>query len=549
MATIAAGERQMSGVHGVWPARLALALLVVAIALLAVKAVGIARYDAAILRFPFQVDDAEGVILAEARLIGAGTNPYAFQPSPSSHFYAGPYPPVYTLLNTAGMALFGPTFKFGRLVQLVATLVVGGWIAWAVARTGSGRRAWLFGAWAAGLFLSAHLVAVWSVRVRPDMTALAANLAGVTLLRAWWAERGSGFAVQSSGRIPRTANPKPRTRLAAAWPQGSEWTSLLGGAACFALAWWTKQTFIAVPIAFVLVLLFHNPRVAITFAALYGAFILVPFGLLTIVTRGGFFQKTVTYQGSWEWAAFRRLAQPFAERYSWLLVLALAAAVIVTIRARQLTFGVAWFALALVIAFGAGTSGGNHNHFVELLAASAFLVGQGAVAACDFGWRAPRARTWAAVGVACVALLMVGVSAAEHEGKYGWLAREIRQPSASDRAGFEAVASYIANHPGPVYSTDVGILVVTDQVVRVTDPFTMAAEVRLGRWDDRDLVADLDAGRYGLIVTNYDIATVNPDQPPTDATPGVIRAIQTRYHLVAKNVRYLYESNEGGSRG
>src|SRR5690349_14461735 len=122
MATVVAEGRTLGGAgRAVWPARIALAALIVAIAVLAVKAVGVARYDAAIFRFPFQVDDAEGVVLAEARLIGQGANPYAFQPSPSAHFYAGPYPPVYTLLNTAGMAIFGTTFKFGRAVQLFAT--------------------------------------------------------------------------------------------------------------------------------------------------------------------------------------------------------------------------------------------------------------------------------------------------------------------------------------------------------------------------------------------------------------------------------------------
>jgi hypothetical protein len=115
--------------------------------------------------------------------------------------------------------------------------------------------------------------------------------------------------------------------------------------------------------------------------------------------------------------------------------------------------------------------------------------------------------------------------------------------------GFQSVASYIANHNGPVYSTDVGLLVVTGQTVRVTDPFTMAAEVRLHRWDDRDLVADLAAGRYGLVVTSYDVMAQNADLPPTDATSGIIRALQSRYHLAEKNVRYLYVPNEGGSGG
>ena len=92
---------------------------------------------------------------------------------------------------------------------------------------------------------------------------------------------------------------------------------------------------------------------------------------------------------------------------------------------------------------------------------------------------------------------MLGITAAaitEHEGNAGWLAREYHTPTALERAGLEEVAPFIANSPGPVYSNNVGILVVTGQTVRVTDPFTMAAEVRLGRWDDALLVADMKRG-------------------------------------------------------
>src|SRR5258708_614556 len=101
-----------------WPEVIVAAALIAGCLLLVIKAVDVARYDAAILRFPFQVDDAEGVVLAEAALIAEGTNPYAHQPSPAPYFYAGPYTPLYTLLNPGAIAAIGPTFKFARPMQL-----------------------------------------------------------------------------------------------------------------------------------------------------------------------------------------------------------------------------------------------------------------------------------------------------------------------------------------------------------------------------------------------------------------------------------------------
>ena len=187
-----------------WPEIVVFGALALACLLLAPKIISMARYDAAILRFPFQVDDAEGVVLAEAQLIADGTDPYAYQPSPAPYFYAGPYTPFYTLLNSAAMKAAGPSFKFGRAVQLLATLAVAAWLAWAVRRTAT-RPARLADRWLGRpLFVSAHLVAVWSVRVRPDMTALAWNLLGVAVLRAWLDPPGRArMAVGSAGRAAR----------------------------------------------------------------------------------------------------------------------------------------------------------------------------------------------------------------------------------------------------------------------------------------------------------------------------------------------------------
>jgi hypothetical protein len=36
------------------------------------------------------------------------------------------------------------------------------------------------------------------------------------------------------------------------------------------------------------------------------------------------------------------------------------------------------------------------------------------------------------------------------------------------------------------------------------------------------------------------VAALDPDKPPTDATPGLIHAIQSRYRLIERNVLRLY---------
>jgi len=521
-----------------WPE--ALALVVLALALLIGKAADVAHYQAAILRYPFQADDAEGVILAEAAMIADGANPYAYQPSPAHHFYAGPYTPLYIVINAAVVWIAGPTFAGGRAVQLLATLAVASWIAWAIGRAARGRIAWAIGIWAALLFLTCHLVAYWGVMVRPDMTALACNLAGVALLRRWWNAPGQeGWRGASSLR-------------------GRELGVLALGAACFALGWWTKQTYVAVPLAFMLTLLPNRPKVAVTLAGLYAALVGASLGILTLLTGGGFFQKIYLYQASWTWDAYLFLARPFAYRYGLLPAIALFAAVCLCIRQRRLSFGACWLALTVLKTLTAGTDGGNHNHFIELLAASTLMAGSGvaglvgsprwhdgAVGGQDPAPAVPRrALRLRLAGLAAI-LLLTGIAVGEREGQKGWLAREYRLPTAAERQGFERAASRIAVTAGPIYGDNVGlgILVLTGHATQVTDPFTLAAEVRLGRWDDSVFVADVAAGRYRLIALRGDVARMDPEHPPGDMTPGVIRAIRQRYHLVERNGVWLYAPN------
>jgi hypothetical protein len=518
---------------GHWSEALAVAVLALALALLIGKAIGVAHYEAAILGYPFQRDDAEGVILSEASLIAQGIDPYAFQPSPAHHFYAGPYTPLYTAINAAVVWIAGPTFAGGRAVQLLATLAVGAWLAWAIGRSTRGRIAWVLGAWAALLFLTCHLVAHWGVMVRPDMTALACNLAGVAILRRWWNAPGrEGWQGM-------------------AWPQGREFGVLALGALCFALGWWTKQTYVAVPLAFTLTLLPYRPKIAITLAGLYAALVGLSLGVLTLLTAGGFLQKTYYYQGSWTWHAYVFLARPFAERYGLLPILALLAAAAICARQRRVTFSTCWFLFTALKTLEAGTDGGNHNHFVELLAASALLVGQGVAALIASTGRPesvrrldPRRMLGPALGLAAI-LLLTGVAIGEQEGRKGWLAWEYRLPTVAERQGFERVASSIAHTAGPVYGDNVGlgIIAITGHAVGVTDPFTLAAEVRMGRWDDSALVADVMAEHYRLIALRGDVAKMDPAHPPGDMTPGLIRAIRAHYHLVEHSVVWLYAPN------
>lgn len=480
------------------------------------------RYDVSVLSYPFQVDDAEGVILAEASIISHGMNPYMYQPSPAHYFYAGPYTPVYTLVNSVPFFLSHPTFKLGRLMQLLATLFVGIWLCWTVGRGGN-TGDWLVGGWVAILFISLHLVTLWSVILRPDMTALSFNLIGIMMLNA-------------PGDIPESL-----PWSGDSWPRGQARGIVFIGAVCFALGWWTKQTFVAAPAAFLLTLFPRRPKMAVTLAGLWGGLVIGPGAVLTIVTHGGFVQKVIAYQGSWEWNAYRRLAQPFIERYWVILAFSFFAVFYQYIQKRIFTFGGIWFIISSLFTLGAGTSGGSSNHFIEALAAGSLCIGEAIIGALHSARDGSTRKHWFLVACISFALLLItGTALFERENPDSWLARQYRQPTQLQRDGFSMVSSYLANTQGFVYSDNVGLLVVSNKSVLITDPFTMAAETRLGRWDDTAFVEDVIMGRYAAIALRYDVSKVDPRSPPTDATPAFIEAVRKHYRLIEKNVQYIY---------
>lgn len=490
-------------------------LFLLAIVPLLVKAPAAARFTASILTYPFQVDDSEGVVLSEAQLLARGTDPY--QPVRPDFFTAAPYTPIFTGLN-AVVFVFAPfTFKFGRGLALLATIFTAGVLGWLLRwRTGS----FAIATWGVAMVLTLNLVNVWAGRARPDPLALGFNLAGLAL--AWRAWPGGAWASRARER-PLCAK---------------DWWEVALVAFLFGLGFYTKQTLLAAPVAVGAYLVLIRPRLAFAFAAVYGALIVIPFVLLDTITRGGFYQHIVAFHSSWSWTDFWRLWSPFIARY-WPLVsaslalVAVAGSTMIRRRSDGLALPAIYLVLALVSALGAGTHGGNHNHFVEGLVAA--TLGAGLVAG-----RLARARqgpSRLAAGALLLALALASLGEAGLAGS-NWLARDFRTPRAAEREGWAQLAAYVTNDPGPVYSDNVGLLLVAGKAVRYTDPFTLTYAAATGQWDQRGLVRRIEAGEFSLIALRYDIFAESG--AAADLTPEMYAAIRARYRLVERNVLYVY---------
>ncbi len=503
--------------------------LIIALALLPLllKVPAAAGFTASILTYPFQVDDSEGVILSEAQWLARGVDPY--QPARDDFFTAAPYTPIYTVINAAAFAAGPFTFKVGRGVAWLATLAVAAIIAalvWWRTRRG------MLAAWAGLAILTTNLISVWSTRARPDHLALAFNLAGFAIIWCRWSALTDGQARAGSWwRLDRAA-----------------WRTLWLASACCALGFYTKQTLLAAPVAIGAGLLLARPRAGIAFGAIYGTLVLPPFALLTAITRGGFYQKIVAFHSSWSWHDFSLLWAPFVARYWPLLALGVAlplailiaaargAGPLARLRADPNLLPALYLPSALFFALGAGTHGGNHNHFVETTVVALFcgtlLIGRLLGAARDaLSWRM----------LAPLLLLALALGNEARFGETNWLARDFRQPLPNEREGWRNVAAFVTNDPGPVYSDNVGLLLVAGKEVRYTDPFSLAFAARTGQWDESALVARVERGEFSLIALRYDLFAADADGGgANDLTPALYTAIHTRYRVIERNVMTIY---------
>jgi hypothetical protein len=129
----------------------ALAVLALALALKVAQSAGIM---AGLFAWPYQLDESEGMIVAETLLLDSGKNIY--DPVTPQLFVAAPYPPLFYLLNWPVLHFVGVSFKVGRALSLLATLGAAAAIFAIVRRvTGDG----VAGGLAAGVWASLGVVA------------------------------------------------------------------------------------------------------------------------------------------------------------------------------------------------------------------------------------------------------------------------------------------------------------------------------------------------------------------------------------------------------
>jgi hypothetical protein len=507
--------------------------------------------SAAWLDYPYPRAGSEGLILYESLLVKHGGDVYA--PITPERFISGPYPPIYYWLAAALLPdrlpdFSGPTspvsiFREGRIISLLAALLTAALIPLIVIFEGYHRsRQRLLVAAAAGLagsmvFLSLPQTTVWATRFRGDMLMLAFTAAGLLCIAL-------GSRSQAATREPTSQTPSRFTFHVSA--------PLTLGALCFSLAFFTKQTALAGPVAAAAYLLLRDWRLGLRWCLVMAGAVLVPFAALDVATGHWFFLKMVSYHSlRLSEVTLTRLLQFAFWEDQWPLILAalgyLGLKLYALVRgyragvSRRIPSLVALFTLASFLFLPTGAViGADHNHL--LMSGLAVSLAVGAAIAWAVNHLAGERSVLPLPAAAFLAgvLLAVVVYAVVTSPPSSWYDPDLTVPSAEVREQYRKIVYNVSRNPGTLFfSDDPGIVALAGKETTYDDPFTMTALAASGRWDEAAYRTMLREGKFGLLVLACDVNT--PQFCRSDTfTPGVLDAIRDGYQVLFRDIMYTY---------
>lgn len=442
-------------------------------------------FAATAIRFPFELDYGEGIVLQQMLHIldGEGYGPIDRFPAIVFH-----YPPLYHLASAAVAMLWGiDPLAAGRLVSVSATLLVGllaGLIVFHAVRDDTPRPAAAICAIAGALVtLSFWPIVAWSPLMRVDMAAQAFALAGVWL----------GLLALKRPKLIHLA------------------------ALCFVAAVYSKQTAIVAPAATLLTLFAVKPRAAWTLLASCLALGLVALGALEWLSGGGFLRHVLLYNiNRFEASRLLWIASALGAHalYFGLILISLRYRLkerlpayrgvgLRELRERLLRSQSDASLLLLLVYFGLATlmlvtvakSGSNLNYFIDWMCVAGILVGIACRTAAVTAV-APRAAPQGSLLLAVAVPAAIGIQAIMLEPPPDY---RVQLDPKRQREMHELV-SIVREADRPVISDDMVLLLRAGQPV-LWEPAIFAELASKGIWDERPFTARIRCGDFAFFAT------------------------------------------------
>lgn len=475
-----------------------------------------------VLGFNYPLDYGEGTILNQILRTIEGQPLYPADISTPPYLIYN-YPPVFILLNAVLMWLSGPNLFIGRMVVLISTIgtavVIGLLIKHFYPKHG-----YLPSLVGASLFLITPYVLQWSAYFRIDMLALLFSLIGLY------------FVIKE--------------------PEGDR--SILLAVLFFILAAYTRQSFgLAAPFAATIWVWTIKRSQAIKLVSFYAISGLAIFGLIQILSRGGFFFHIIEANvNPFNWHTVERFARQIFSDLSWLVYILVIYLLIGWRFFRSYSFFVPYMLVSIAVAITIGKVGSNLNYLLEICAGFAILAG----IATGITWEPlpiskenkpnfdflkdeipkpektqpkVRRKMWLNLGVFMLfsAIIVIQIASLTRES--------LVNPIASHRDRIKMGIAYTllensileAYAEGPVLADEYSAILSVNRIPLYIQPFAISQLGMASRWDQSGFINALQDQSFPLILIHHYFYPVYLER----WTPEMLEAIFENY--VAKNFR------------
>ena len=413
------------------------------------------------------LDYGEGGTLQCAALIHQGLPLYPDYAKPP--YWINPYTPLYLWLVSLTQGPI-PSFAGGRALSFLATLATVAVPFWAY-----GKR-WQNVAFAC-LFLVSPLVFNWSCLCRVDCLALFFTMAGLLLLE----KRPSPF------------------------PAGL----------CFILAIWTKQSFLAAPLASVIYLAFTDRKKCLRLTLFLGALVSLSLGLWQWSSEGGFFHVQSAFMLRWP-PNEPGQAWYFLGHYAPLEALLVPFALWAATRPEHRLWG-CYLLVDLFWLRGCGRPGAFYNYFLEIHLALSWLAAQAAQGP-RWSWLVPL--QMATLG-GCLSLPPYLFSVRQYLVYETWPVFQLKQPVYVQRLEKQGadIKAILDQNPGPVLAENLGLPLAYGRFSAFCDPFIYSVLFRTGSVDVESMRSWIRAQGPAVVILQRRAGQGNvrlPEEPLQD---------------------------------
>lgn len=304
----------------------------------------------------------------------------------------------------------------------------------------------------------------------------------------------------------------------------------------FLLAGYTKQVFIAAPIASVIYLLFKNKRLSLQIGSLYVIFGTSIFLLINYLTNGQFYFHVVSSNQAYPFSLFTLIYHLVLTIQTHLVLFALATAfAMYLIYKRENNIFVIYLIILIPMMITLGKAGSSPiSYMLETIAISCILFGSffSRVIQCKKDKILP-----VLVGLLLILQLVTFVHAPHViDNMY----MRSTTPTENNKNVTQEVSLYINNASGKMLSEDMGILVINNKELLV-DIAAITHLHREGISMQGEIVSDINNRNFSLILLRFDVNTTNHYHSVTDE---MLVGVRNNYHLEkCIGLNYIYLPN------